>query len=174
MTRSSVDTVLSQLGKLSLQDLQTVIQTASSISKDLNTKTLVESSPLMDSLTKELDELEEFEVDIPVQLQFRLQGSITYRGPSRDFEYDEVSIKNTGKSPFRADNLIDGEGMLDSLVGDLNTVVPRSLRPKTEKACPQLAAYLAKIDSFEDKLQKAANEIDMTRFHLYDLLTGVD
>jgi hypothetical protein len=128
----------------------------------------------MDSLTKELDELEEFEVDIPVQLQFRLQGSITYRGPSRDFEYDEVSIKNTGKSPFRADNLIDGEGMLDSLVGDLNTVVPRSLRPKTEKACPQLAAYLAKIDSFEDKLQKAANEIDMTRFHLYDLLTGVD
>jgi hypothetical protein len=174
MTKPSLNTVLSQLGKLSLQDLQTIIQTATGISDDLSSIKQIESSPLMAPLVKELEELMEFKVDIPVQLQFRLQGGILYGGPSREFDLDEVGVKNAGKSPFRADTIIDGSSMLDEILSDLTTNIPRSLRPKTvgalEKACPQLAAYVAKVTSFEEKLQKVANEAGMTDNQLYNLL----
>lgn len=189
MSKPPVDAVLAQLDKLSNEDLQLVIQTADNIRQGLEPEKIPPPEVVI-SLANELAEISDLTINIPIQLHFQLHADLRYQGPSRygnwldRLEVLEVSIKETGKSTIPVDMLIEtrdgqAEGLLETILDSIGRDSWHALdvalgvqaeRARIQKVCPSLTSYIARVNAFEEKLEDAGADLDMSAEEMYDTI----
>jgi len=182
MSKLPVDAVLAQLDKLSNDELQLVIQTADNIRQNLEPEK-IPSPEVVVPLVNELAEISDLTISIPIQLHFQLHADLRYQGPSRygnwldKLDILEIFIKETGKSTVPVDMIIDAqdgeaEALLETILASLgrDSWHAQAEKARIQKVCPALTAYIARVNAFEEKLEEAGADLDMSAEEMYDTI----